>query len=324
MPETRSQSREAIARASRRRFFQLVAGSPLLALAYPALAADWRSALAGDAAHQATHRALPARSICPLCGGPMTLQQAQAPALPGAAALDDQFGGQLVESADEAINVWDFERVAHANTLPEHWAYIHMGVDDFETRVANREGFQRLVLRPRRLGPDAGEAGYVGRRCSAGDGTRRCSCARSRRSRRTTPRARAARRRAARASGILQIQSHQSSQSYEQIAEARGEPHWFQLYANADWDINGTHDQEGRRAGCPVAGVDHRPARRQQPRAVPPGARAARATTGRSARAATTTSRATSGRCIAASAARRDRGRRSTGTTSSASRTPRR
>ena len=36
--------------------------------------------------------------------------------------------------------------------------------------------------------------------------------------------------RAARPRDILQMQSHQSSQSYVEIAEARGEPHWFQIY----------------------------------------------------------------------------------------------
>jgi 4-hydroxymandelate oxidase len=250
MPERGSQSHEVIARASRRRFFQFLAGSPLVALGYPALAADWRSALAADAGHQATHRALPARSICPQCGGPMMFQQAPAPALPGAAALDDQFGGQLVESVDEAINVWDLEKVANANNLPVHWAYLHMGVEDLETRVANREGFQRLQLRPRRLGAEgkldtsvtlfgrkwdtplflcpvaALEAYHTQGESGAG--------------------------RAARAKGILQIQSHQSSQSYEQIAEARGEPHWFQLYANGDWGITERTIKKVAAQGCPV------------------------------------------------------------------------
>ena len=58
--------------------------------------------------------------------------------------------------------------------------------------------------------------------------------------------------RAAKARGILQIQSHQSSQSYEAIAEARGEPHWFQLYANADWDVNKRTLAKVSAAGCPV------------------------------------------------------------------------
>jgi isopentenyl diphosphate isomerase/L-lactate dehydrogenase-like FMN-dependent dehydrogenase len=48
------------------------------------------------------------------------------------------------------------------------------------------------------------------------------------------------------------MQSHQSSQSYEQIAEARGEPHWFQLYANGDWGITERTIKKVEAAGCPV------------------------------------------------------------------------
>ena len=68
--------------------------------------------------------------------------------------LEGQLAGQVVDSPEHAINVWDMERTTHANNLPEHWAFLHLGVDDFETRVANREGFNRLMLRPRRLGQD--------------------------------------------------------------------------------------------------------------------------------------------------------------------------
>ena len=46
-------------------------------------------------------------------------------------AINEQFTGQMIESVDDAVNVWDFERVAHANNLPQHWDYLHMGVDDF-------------------------------------------------------------------------------------------------------------------------------------------------------------------------------------------------
>jgi isopentenyl diphosphate isomerase/L-lactate dehydrogenase-like FMN-dependent dehydrogenase len=48
------------------------------------------------------------------------------------------------------------------------------------------------------------------------------------------------------------MQSHVSSQSYETIAEARGEPHWFQLYANQDWDVNKRILDRVAKAGCPV------------------------------------------------------------------------
>ena len=144
-----------------------------------------------------------------------------------------------------------FREGAHANTLAEHWAYIHMGVDDFETRVANREGFQRLLLRPRRLGPDVMKVDtsvqLLGRRWNTP--LFLCPVA-ALEAYHTEGESGAAR--AARARGILQMQSHQSSQSYEAIAEARGEPQWFQLYANQDWDVTKRTLDKVAAAGCPV------------------------------------------------------------------------
>ena len=57
---------------------------------------------------------------------------------------------------------------------------------------------------------------------------------------------------AARSRGILQMQSHASSQSYEQIAEARGEPHWFQLYSVPDWNVNRRVLARVEAQGCPA------------------------------------------------------------------------
>ena len=166
-------------------------------------------------------------------------------------ALDAHLTGQMVETPNEAINVWDFEQVAHANTLPEHWAYLHMGVDDFETRRANREGFMRLALRPTRLGGEAAKLDtsvqLFGRRWDTP--LFLCPVA-ALEAYHTEGESGAAR--AARAAGILQMQSHQSSQSYEAIAEARGEPQWFQLYANGDWGITKRTLDKVAAAGCPV------------------------------------------------------------------------
>jgi 4-hydroxymandelate oxidase len=225
-------------RASRRHFFKMLAGSPLLALMYPALSPRWQ-------------RAIDRELRCSSCGGSVVFAQTSgAPArVPG--ALESHLTGQVVETADEAINVWDFEQVAHANNLPEHWSYIHMGVDDFETRKANREGFQRLVLRPRRLGPDVAKLDtsveLFGRRWDTP--LFLCPVA-ALEAYHTEGESGAAR--AARARGVLQMQSHVSSQSYETIAAARGEPHWFQLYANADWDATRKILDRVAKAGCPV------------------------------------------------------------------------
>ena len=245
--------------ASRRHFFKLLAGSPLLATAYPALSPAWQQEV-----RAAWHQAHPAgrHATCAECGQTFALQPShtpeamsaqasppQPPQPPG--ALDVHFSGQLVDSAAEAINVWDFERVAYANTLPQHWNYIHMGVDDLETRYANRQGYQRIALRPRRLGPDVAKLDtsvtLFGKRWDTP--LFLCPVA-ALEAYHTQGESGAAR--AARARGILQIQSHQSSQSYETIAEARGEPHWFQLYANQDWDVNKRTLDKVKAAGCPV------------------------------------------------------------------------
>ncbi len=247
-------------RASRRRFFKLLAGSPLLALAYPALGASWQRT-AGVSRHAVAASPRSAGVPCPDCGQEMVFasaadirtSSAQTPGAPAQSpsALDAQLAGELVESADQAINVWDFEQVAHANTLPEHWAYIHMGVDDLETRVANREGFQRLMLRPRRLGPDVTKPDtsveLFGRRWDTPLFLCPVAALEAYHTEGETGAARAARAR-----GILQMQSHQSSQSYEAIAEARGEPHWFQLYATPDWNVNKKLLDRVSAAGCPV------------------------------------------------------------------------
>ena len=151
--------------ASRRRFFRILAGSPLLAAAYPLFPPEWQlgvdartaagglGPVAGHDPHLRRLRPGVPGDCPPLMRSTQVSPPPPQPAQPPL-ALDVHLNGQLVDTADEAINVWDLERVAHANTLPQHWAYIHMGVDDFETRYANREAFQKLALRPRRLGPE--------------------------------------------------------------------------------------------------------------------------------------------------------------------------
>jgi 4-hydroxymandelate oxidase len=259
MTTTREDLDAADTQTSRRQFFTLLAGSPLLAAAYPALPAEWQRGVDAAAARARRAAIHGPSGTCAICGRTFALQsshdsrgaaQAASPAQPPG-ALDNHFSGQLIEAADEAINVWDFEKVAHANTLPFHWNYIHMGVDDLETRVANREGFQRIALRPRRLGPDLAKLDtsvtLFGRQWRTP--LFLCPVA-ALEAYHTEGEAGAGR--AAKARGILQIQSHQSSQSYQTIAEARGEPHWFQLYANADWDVNKRTLDGVKASGCPV------------------------------------------------------------------------
>src|SRR3954453_14865413 len=101
---------------SRRRFMQFLAASPLFA--------------SGGAFAQAL---LPKeRPDDPMMGAPRE-------------------PGKLIKSPKEAINVFDFEPVMRQNVPPAHFGYMASGIDDEVTLRANREGFSKFQLRPRRL-----------------------------------------------------------------------------------------------------------------------------------------------------------------------------
>ena len=246
---------------SRRKFFQFLAASPLAAAAYWALPSNWLEPVAGE-----VPPSRPAALPCVNCGAPvlppglnptrvdpaMRPQQIPPQELPPQQAQEEQLTGSLITSPDDAVNVWDFERVTHDNNLAQHWDYLHMGVDDYETRVANREGFQRLMLRPRRLG-DEPATGFdtsieiLGQRFDAPLFLCPVAALKAYHTQGEAGAARAARRR-----GVLKVQSNVSSNSYEEIAEARGEPHWFQIYTNPDWNRNQRLIDRVAGAGCPT------------------------------------------------------------------------
>ena len=57
----------------------------------------------------------------------------------------------LISSPKEALDIFDFEPVAHKNVPPAHFGYMASGVDDDVTLRANRAGFLKYQIRPRRL-----------------------------------------------------------------------------------------------------------------------------------------------------------------------------
>ena len=255
---------------TRRQFFKFLAASPLAALAYAAVPQSWLDPLAAE-----VPSAGPSPVPCANCGAPVfppvdaivetrsvpprypqqvppERTQQVPPGLPPQQAQEEQLTGSLITTPDEAVNVWDMERVAHENNLAQHWDYLHLGVDDYETRVANREGFQRLSIRPRRLsGPPNAQLDtsieILGQRFQAPLFLCPVAALMAYHTQGESGAGRAARRR-----GVLQVQSNVSSQSYEEIAEARGEPHWFQLYSNLDWNRNRRVLDRVRAAGCPT------------------------------------------------------------------------
>src|ERR1700760_1763236 len=64
-------------------------------------------------------------------------------------ALDEQ--SPSLSAAKDALNVMDFEPLAHKALPPAHWGYLSTGVDDDLTLRMNREAMGHYQLRARRL-----------------------------------------------------------------------------------------------------------------------------------------------------------------------------
>jgi 4-hydroxymandelate oxidase len=203
---------------SRRRFLQFLAGSPLLA----------SSGFASWAAET------PSKLPDPMFWAPANLQD-------------------LIASPKEAINVFDFEPVARKNVPPAHFGYMASGIDDEVTLRANREGFQKFQLRPRRLvdvskvdmsielfGTKYDSPIFV---CPTGG------------NKFFHPDGEVAVAKAARAGNHLQSLSTSSNDSVDDVAKARGAPIWFQLYASPSWDVAQALIKRAEAAGCPALAV---------------------------------------------------------------------
>jgi isopentenyl diphosphate isomerase/L-lactate dehydrogenase-like FMN-dependent dehydrogenase len=182
-----------------------------------------------------------------------------AAASPWAGALVESLAGTaawaesdaaLIASPADALNVFDFEEVAHRKVQPGHWAYMSSGVDDDATLRANREGYSHLELRPRRLR----DATKVDMRvelfgtiydspiftCPTGG------------EKSFHPDGELGVARAARAHGTLQILSTSTSTGVEDVNKALGRPVWYQLYAPSSWEACQKILDRVANAGCRV------------------------------------------------------------------------
>jgi 4-hydroxymandelate oxidase len=200
--------------ASRRRFLQYLAGSPLFA-------SGALSAFGAEA---------PSKLPDPMIWAPA--------------------GGDLIDTPKAAINVFDFEPVARKNVPPAHFGYMASGLDDEVTLRANREGFLKFQLRPHRLndvskvdtsielfGTKYDSPIFV---CPTGG------------NRFFHPDGEVAVAKAARAGNHLQILSTSSNYSVEDVTKARGAPVWFQLYASPSWEVAQALIKKADAAGSPV------------------------------------------------------------------------
>ena len=203
---------------SRRRFIQFMAASPLFA-------GTALSALAEE---------MPERPADPFVWAPRDYNH-------------------LIASPKEALDVFDFEPVMRKNVPPAHFGYMASGVDDDVTLRANREGFLKFQLRPRRLvdvskvnmsteilgqryetpiiiAPTGGHRGYNA------DGEQGVA-------------------RAAKTGDHLMILSTQATASVTDVIAARGRPIWSQLYATNKFEVAKHHVESMERQGSVAVAV---------------------------------------------------------------------
>lgn len=161
-----------------------------------------------------------------------------------------EVGTNLIQTAAEALNVFDLEAKARDLVPPAHWGYLAGGVEDDLTLRRNQAAFEQYHLRPRRL-IDVSQVdtsvklfGETWKTpiflCPAGsqmayheDGE-------------------LATARAARSRDHLMILSNVSTTSVEDVAEARQAPVWFQLYPFGGWSNLKKRIHRAEAAGCPV------------------------------------------------------------------------
>ncbi len=214
---------------ARRQFLAFLAGSPLLAAA--GIDSSTLQRLLGESP-----------------SGTDTLALAQQVAEQDTAPAEPQ--SLVIRAAKEALDVFDFEPVAKQRIPVAHWGYLATGTDDDGTIRANRDGFEKWSLRPRRLVDvskvDAGLSLYgthyptpiiinpVGSQKAF------------------HPEGEIAVARAAKARDHLQVLSTVATTSIEDAIAARGGPVWFQLYHQTDWALTKQMVQRVERAGAPA------------------------------------------------------------------------
>jgi len=197
---------------------------------------------------------LAASSVVAYGGGTRLARALEAPArLPDPMEWAPRDLDHLITTPKNAINVFDFEPVMKNNVLPGHFGYMASGIDDDVTLRANRAGFQKFQLRPRRLvdvsnidmSIELFGQNYPSPIIVAPTGGHRAY----------HPDGEIATAKGARAGDHLMILSTQTSTAIEDVAAARGRPIWYQLYATNKFEVAKAHVERAEKAGCIAVAV---------------------------------------------------------------------
>jgi isopentenyl diphosphate isomerase/L-lactate dehydrogenase-like FMN-dependent dehydrogenase len=156
----------------------------------------------------------------------------------------------LITSPDQALDVFDFERVAEQVLPAAHWGYMATGTDGGETLRANRAAFEKVYLRALRMVDTSNiDTGIelLGQKLSspiviAPVGSQRAFHADGE----------LATARAAKSRDHLVILSNVTTTSIEDVIAARGGPVWMQLYPTTNFSVAEKVVKRSENAGAPV------------------------------------------------------------------------
>ena len=162
-----------------------------------------------------------------------------------------------IKSADQALDVMEFEDLARKALPPAHFAYLETGVDDDATVRLNHEAYQKIEIRSRRLinvEKLDSSVQLFGTKWETPIFLCPVSSMRA-----FDPEGEVAVARAAARKGHLQMLSTVAGTSIEDVTKARGAPVWQQLYPTNDWNVTRAIIQRAEAAGSPVLvfTVDH-------------------------------------------------------------------
>ncbi len=161
-----------------------------------------------------------------------------------------QEADEVITAPELALDVMDFEAAARKALPPAHFGYLQTGVDDDATLRANREGFARFSLRVRRLVDVRHVDMSVSLFGTTWDSPIALAPVAAQRA--FHPEGEIAVARAARTRKHLMLLSTVGTSSVEDVAAARGEPIWYQLYPTDQWPIATALIKRAEAAGCPA------------------------------------------------------------------------
>lgn len=158
--------------------------------------------------------------------------------------------GQAIATPAEAIDIFDLEATASENIPVAHWGYLATGVDNDSTLRANRTAFEKYLVRSRRLMDVSSvdmSVEILGRKwptpiIMAPVGSQKAFHADGE----------IAVSQAAKSRNHLQILSTVTSTAIEDVAAAREDPLWFQLYTQGGWRGVRARLRRAEAVGCPV------------------------------------------------------------------------